>query len=376
MDKKNVFLNYVKNGGRRICSPQIGAGAGFDTKIAGKEWVSETTLEDTITAVGMFDMVPLINIGLCDLGDCNPSLKWHEELIEKNHKKIVKNYSLVTPKGMLLKTTVEEKQNSPFNTKYAITCEDDLDAFEYYLDCAAHSDFSIVKRYVGDLVSRISGRAALSIQWPMQPYEMLCFPNTVDTVLLTSDCPERFKKLMDKIVKLDILLLDAVARGGADFVFLGGPGSEMLSPYHYEEYIVPYSKIVSQEAHNKNLLIYSHICSPIEPMLTQGYYNEMGIDLFETISPPPVGNIKSLEDAMSKIDPNICTRGNLGLDILLDADANEIREQVYKILEATKDRKHIVAASDYLFYGIREENVHAMCEAVNEFNDISEGKII
>ena len=42
---------YVKNGSDKVyASLQIGAGAGFDVKLAGKEWISEGTLQDTIDA--------------------------------------------------------------------------------------------------------------------------------------------------------------------------------------------------------------------------------------------------------------------------------------------------------------------------------------
>lgn len=105
-------------------------------------------------------------------------------------------------------------------------------------------------------------------------------------------------------------------------------------------------------------------------MLTMGYYNQMGIDLFETLSEAPVGNVKSIDDAFSKLDSNICTRGNIGLDVLLSETPEQIKQRSFKILEAAQKmgRKHILAASDYMFYEVPEENVHAMCEAVREFN--------
>ena len=211
---------------------------------------------------------------------------------------------------------------------------------------------------------------ALDIQWAMQPYELLCFPNTMDTAVFALTCPETFRRLMDKILRLDEKLLPVVAAGGADFVFLGGPGSEMISPQYYEDFLVPYSQIITQMAHQNGLLVYTHICSPIEPMLSKGYYNQMGIDLFETLSEAPVGNVKSIEDAFSKLDPAICTRGNIGLDRLLEATPEEIREQSLHILEMAKKmgRKHILGASDYMFYQTPVENVTAMADAVREFN--------
>lgn len=56
-----------------------------------------------------------------------------------------------------------------------------------------------------------------------------------------------------------------------------------------------------------------HICSPFEPFLTMGFYNEIAIDLFETLSPPSVGNVNTLKDALMKLDPVICTSGTSSL---------------------------------------------------------------
>jgi uroporphyrinogen-III decarboxylase len=106
------------------------------------------------------------------------------------------------------------------------------------------------------------------------------------------------------------------------------------------------------------------LCSPVQPFLDLGFYNEMGLDLFETLSPPPVGNVQSLAEAMTQLDPAICTRGNLGLDVLLNGTPEDVRRGTETILRETAGRKHLVAAGDYLFYATPEANVAAMAETV------------
>jgi uroporphyrinogen-III decarboxylase len=255
-----------------------------------------------------------------------------------------------------------------YYTKHAVETEDDLGALEWYVERALEADLTRVEQYVREVNDKVGDMAALDVQWPMQPYELLCFPSTKDTALIVHDCPERARALMDRIVVLDGRLIQAVARGGADFVFLGGPAKEMISPTYYRNYLVPFSQQVSAMAHDNGLLVYSHICSPIEPFLTLGFFNRMGIDLFETLSPPPVGNVASLGDALGKVDETICTRGNIGLDVLLQADAGEVREQTLRLLDEARGRKHMMAASDYLLYDVPEENVHAMADAVRDWN--------
>lgn len=373
MTNRETLKSYVVNGGDKfICSPQIGAGSGFDAKMVGKKWLSEPTFEDTKSVCEMFDMVPLYNFGLPDLTQLTPDIKWkntHKSIDEQGRRS--SENTLITPKGNLVSKLIEEQIKGGAQIKYPVTEEEELDIVEYYVDSLLEvKDFSLISEQVGNIRKILGESEPLDIQWSMQPYELMCFPDTMNTAIFASICPEQFKRLMDKILRLNEYLLKAVAKGGADFVFLGGPGSEMISPKYYENFLVPYSKIVTDMAHENGLLIYTHICSPIEPMLTMGYYNQMGIDLFETLSEAPVGNVKSIEDAFSKLSPEICTRGNIGLDKLLQCNPQEIKEISFKILEAAHkmNRKHILAASDYMFYDTPAENVHAMCEAVREFN--------
>jgi hypothetical protein len=367
MNRRAEFLRYVDVGGPAICSPQIGGGAGFDTKLAGKRSVWETTLDDTLAAVDRFDILPLINVGIPDLGECDAKLRWHTVGETRDGERTFRSEALETPAGTLTRTMMMEPRGG-YLTKHPVESEAELAALEYYVDAAVEADLSRVAEHVRSVDEAVGDRGALDVQWPLQPYELLCLPSTQDTALLVHDCPDRARRLMERIVELDSRLIDVVAAAGTDFVFLGGPAKEMISPAYYRSYLVPFSRQVTDIAHSKGLRVYSHICSPIEPFLSLGFYNEMGIDLFETLSPPPVGNVASLADAMQKIDAAICTRGNLGLDVLLQADAAAVRDAVFRILDDTAGRKHMVAASDYLLYDVPEENVHAMASAVREWS--------
>jgi len=367
VDRRSRFLRYVAEGGPPLCSPQIGAGAGFDTRLAGKASVWETTLDDTLAAVERFDIVPLIDLGIPDLGECDPRLRWRTTDERREGERTFRTERLETPAGDLTRCMMQEPLCG-YLTKHPVETEADLPVLEWYVEAALEADLAGIEEFARHASSGIGNRAALAVQWPMQPYELLCFPSTRDTALLVHDQPKRARRLMERIVALDDRIIAAVARGGADFVFLGGPAREMISPAYYRGYLVPLSREVTAVARSRGLLVYSHICSPIEPFLTLGFYNEMGIDLFETLSPPPVGNVASMADALTKLDPAICTRGNLGLDVLLEGSADTVRAATRTILEETRGRKHMVAASDYLLYDVPEENVHAMAETVREWS--------
>ena len=366
MTKRQQYIEYVKNGGKRFCSPQIGCGAGFDSRLSGKEWISETTFEETIAVTERFDMLPLYNTGMPDASLCDPTLAF--KLVEERNSDTERysRFEFTCPKGTLTREQVEHKRSGVTPVSAAIKDEDDLEAFEWFLDGALQADLTPITEFIRNMSNLVGDRGPLSMQWGAQPYELFSWPDTVTTMFLANDCPETFTRLMDKIVELDSKYMDCCVKGGADFIFLGTPAAEIISPRYFEEFIVPYSKIVTQEAHNKGLLVYSHVCSPVEPMLTNGYFNQMGIDLFETLSMAPVGNVKSLADALTKLDDTMCTRGNIGLDILLQGTPEQVEEACYTALKEAEGRKHILAASDYLFYDIPEENVKAMCRMVSD----------
>ena len=233
MTAREQLISYVKNGGEKfLCSPQIGAGAGFDTKLAGKSWIGDTTLEDTRRAWEMFDVVPLYNFGLPDLSQFAPDVRYEsEQRFDPAANRRFSTTTFHTPKGDLVSTAIEDEWKGSCCTKYLITDEEELDILEYYLDqLLQEGDFSPISASIREMRRVIGEDQALDIQWAMQPYELLCFPNTMDTAVFALTCPEIFRRLMDKILRLDEKLLPVVAAGGADFVFLGGPGSEMISP--------------------------------------------------------------------------------------------------------------------------------------------------
>ena len=176
MTNREQFIHYIKTGeGKFICSPQIGAGSGFDTKVSGKTWFSQTTYEDTKYTCEQFDMIPLYNFGLPDLTQLTPHIHWERQpvKISETGRRSYRS-DFVTPAGRLYNTTVEDELKGSCQTKYLITDEDELDILEYYLDRLLEvEDFSVITTQVAQM-RKIVGDNALDVQWAMQPYSWLC----------------------------------------------------------------------------------------------------------------------------------------------------------------------------------------------------------
>ncbi len=363
---KYDFLNYVKNGDTKpFVSMQIGAGAGFDCKLAGKEWTSQGTIDDTIRAYELVGCEPLINVAIPDLGQVVEQLRWDDNYqATDNARMTVCNLS--TPYGDISRELKEQKKHGITPLKYPLTI-DSANVFDIVNWYAEQCGKAVP--YFGELIKPVIDNAhkagPISVQWNVQPFELFGLISVENLAMLAMLYKDDYRKACDLIRQVNIDLIKEAFKANADFIFLGAPGSEMLSPSIYEDYIVPDSRIITDAVHEVDGLVYSHICSPIEPFLSKGFYNQMGIDLFETLSPPPVGNVTSLADARKIMNDNVCTRGNIGLDILLNGSLEEIEKATIDVLEATRGSKHLVAASDYLFYDIPLENVKQVVKTVN-----------
>ncbi len=103
--------------------------------------------------------------------------------------------------GNFNRTIVETMKEGFFMPEYPVSGEKDLNVMEYYIDILLNSNFDEIVKLTRDAKEIINDEGALSIQWALQPYELLCLPNTVDTLMLHIDYPERCKIMMDKIVR-------------------------------------------------------------------------------------------------------------------------------------------------------------------------------
>ncbi len=367
MTQRKRFLEYVRRGGsERMVSLQIGGGAGFDAKLAGKTWVSETTIEDTMAAYELVGGDGLINVGLPGFDRYVPELTWQHARTDTATERITRS-RLYTPFGALEWEHCERPREGSTPVRYPIRFGDKTDVVSWLIE-RQYEALPYVPDMVGPLIEYVHPEWPLCIQWSVQPFEMLCLTPAPDAVLFAMHDMDAYRSLCDRILDLNVALCRAVIQAGADFIFLGGPGRELMSPLLYETFMVPDSARISTAVHEAGGMVYSHICSPVQPFLDMGYYNRMGIDLFETLSPPPVGNVLSLRDARQQLPEAMCTRGNIGLDVLLTSTPEEVREITHAVMQATEGHKHIVAASDYLFYDIPVENARAVVETVHAQN--------
>ena len=134
----------------------------------------------------------------------------------------------------------------------------------------------------------------------------------------------------------------------------------------FGEFVMPYENRIIDAIHEEGCFCIYHNCGDARVLLP--YYDEMKMDMYESLTPPPYGDT-ILSEALEVIKPPKVLSGNLDqIDFLVHATPDQVRQRVKEILELAKPRGHfILATSDYFSEGTPEENIYAFAKAARDF---------
>jgi hypothetical protein len=174
------------------------------------------------------------------------------------------------------------------------------------------------------------------------------------------DYPGAFERL--RVAQKELLRrqLEVYKDAGFDFLFYCIPGTDTGSPGFYREHMqAEIRDTMAWWRSTRGGFTLWHSCGHVKAFLEQGLYNETPPEILETLSEPPVGNIPSLSWARRRLDPQIITKGNIPLDILLNGSPDDVREAVRRVKSATAGYRHITGLSDNILNGTPAANLRA-----------------
>jgi uroporphyrinogen-III decarboxylase len=178
-------------------------------------------------------------------------------------------------------------------------------------------------------------------------------------------------QLVKEITRRNLLLIDAhfKNRNLDTIVTLGGSEQctpPMMSPESFDEYVVPYDKLIVQRLKEYGIPVQCHCHGRIKHALPGMI--EIGYDSTDPVEPPPAGDVTYAE-ARKLADGKITLLGNLEWDELEYSEPGYIRKRVRDILKTGTDRL-ILAASAGPISRITSklaDNYRAWIDTVNGF---------
>jgi len=181
-----------------------------------------------------------------------------------------------------------------------------------------------------------------------------------------NDFPKTYKKSMDAFFEASKFVMLIAIEEGIDFMSDSSYGLEMTSPQLFRVMDLPYIHGFSKFAHERDSLFWYHNCGFTHRLIKDGSFNSMGADVIETIAPPPEGD-NDLAESRKFVDPKICTKGNLNLNLLRDGTPDQIRTETEEMIKAVSGYKHILSTADAVLPGTPPENFIAFVRSARKF---------
>ena len=133
--------------------------------------------------------------------------------------------------------------------------------------------------------------------------------------------------------------------------------------------MVPQARRLFQWIRQANRLSWLHTCGKMNRLIFDGAYDrdQMGVDVLESFSGPPLGDVENLRAARARVGNGITTRGGINVGELFSDTAAQIRARARYVLDSTTGFRHMIGDTDCQFPGTPVENLRAVVETVREY---------
>lgn len=329
---------------------------------AGKRWVSEATLEDQFALAAEVGYHAAFVRGSAPELHVNPALtdcrtqRTTETDTERRYTQ-----TLETPAGTVTRELVERAGEGITPVSDFIADASGLPVADWISEqiLAGQRDEAIRSTWRAFVEHcRPHGVTQVQLELPYFLYSLAGFADKPLLMLLTE--ADRFGQSMDLAERALHRVAELLVDVGVDFIWIGAPGTELLSPDIWQRVVIPQSRRFVEHVHGLGGRVHFHCCGQSRLWIEKGFYNEIGMDVVETLSPPDSGNVEDLAAAREAIDASIVTRGNIDLGLLRDGSAEACADAARAVIEATRGFAHLVALADAILQGTPVENLRAI----------------
>lgn len=167
---------------------------------------------------------------------------------------------------------------------------------------------------------------------------------TVDLVYSVYDFPEVVEECLAVIQEKDLetvrLSLNCSSEG---FILYEDSSTTNVSPAFFSSYIAPEINAIGKLIHESDKLLIHHACGHLKDLLP--LMAETEIDMVESISPPPTGNIE-IRDAVKLLPEHIGIIGGIEPTFIQGCSLPMLEECVRDLCTVMKGKRFVLANSD------------------------------
>lgn len=264
---------------------------------------------------------------------------------QENNKEKFTTYE-TTCGNLTEKYTFSPQSNSWFLTEHAVKTEEDFKVlqciYEHMVIRESYQEFNDAYQSVGENGLHIPVLGTKSKTAFQSLVEHWC--GTMDITYALYDFPEVVEECLDVMQEKDFetVVLSAKSQGEA-FIFWEDSSTTNISPDFFEKYTAPTINRWGEYLHAHGKLLIHHACGHLKDLLPIMAKTE--IDMIESISPPPTGNI-DIPQAFDLLPPHIGLIGGIEPTFFLGCTKEELALRVTELLACSHGKKYILANSD------------------------------
>ena len=277
-----------------------------------------------------------------------------------------------TPEGDLRSVQEIPKDKGAYQREFVVKGDTDLPAFACLIRRASDAVVSMpaIRRHIDENIKKakdeVKGFFPSEMHILCPAFELISsnFMDQEAAVFTLYDHQDLMEELMEYNWRMKEVWLELGVQNDVDIYSYAINGMEWLSPDIYERYMIPQARRINEFAASENKLSWLHTCGKKKKLAADKVYQRMKLNVLESLSSPPTGDIDDLAQTRRDIGPDIVTRGGINVELFYDSNLEPLRKRAEYVLEATAGYKHMIGDTNSSYPAYPWENIKAVIDIV------------
>ncbi|MDP6438766.1 MAG: hypothetical protein QGH74_03940 [Candidatus Brocadiia bacterium] len=279
-----------------------------------------------------------------------------------------------TPKGELSDVFITPVGKPACWEEHLVSTAEDLPAFEYLIEEAARAsaeDDRVREKVTASFRAQAEkwpAEVALSAIMAVPTFALTCnlYMDTTAAFYLMADHAPLLDRLFEAEERRNAVVIACAAEAGADYIRGAINGLELYSPTIYERYFIPQARTMHEQAHALGLRAWVHTCGHMHRLIQAGTYEAMDVDVLESLSHPPLGDVDELGEDRARLGTSIATRGGVNVSLFYEPDLDGVRARTREVAEQTRGYRHMIGDTNDSFPPYPRENILAAVDELDK----------
>jgi len=279
-----------------------------------------------------------------------------------------------TPSGTMQQVFEQPPDIGGYHREHLVKDEGDIPAFESLVRIGVETILrnSDVREAVTERMKRAKAAAAgafpteIHVFCPAVELMSCYYMGQPTAIYLVHDHRQLMEELFDIHWRMTEVWLECAREVGVDIYNYAINGLEWLSPELYERYMIPQARRINEWARSLGKLSWLHTCGKKSGLIELGVYRRMGVDILESFSAPPTGDILDIAAARRGVDCCLATRGGINVEMFYADDVERLKERAREVLDGAAGYRHMIGDTNDSFPPYPMRNIQALIDVVRE----------